>query len=149
MPKQFVTELDIVDMAERGVTSLDLSDDVVLTELAFEMARQLGVQLVGRGEVASPSAPLRPYLSQMPKTPDAPKPAAEPTPAPKTAAAAAIPGGAALGLPCAFCSGKDAIQPEALRQRVRKAAIAKMGDRMDVALIDTIIERVLNNIGLK
>lgn len=46
MPKTFYTERDIVDMAGRGVTSLDVNDDVVLTDLARDEALKRGVKLV-------------------------------------------------------------------------------------------------------
>lgn len=77
MPKEFYTERDIEDMWKRGVMSLRLSDDVVLTELAYEKAQRLGMQLVKEKPVEPPAAPVRPYLAQ------AQKPAAPPTaPAP-------------------------------------------------------------------
>lgn len=46
MPKIFYTERDIQDLAERGVTSLEITDDVVVTDLAHEMALARGVRLV-------------------------------------------------------------------------------------------------------
>ena len=46
MAKTFYTERDIEDMANRGVTSLAVDDDVVLTDLAREMALKRGVKLV-------------------------------------------------------------------------------------------------------
>lgn len=45
MPKVFYTERDIDDLHARGVTSLDVHDDVVLTDLARERALKLGVRL--------------------------------------------------------------------------------------------------------
>ena len=49
MPKTFYTERDIADMAARGVTSLDLNDDIVLTDLARDEAHKRGVRLVPGG----------------------------------------------------------------------------------------------------
>jgi hypothetical protein len=46
MPKTFYTERDIEDLLARGVTSLEVSDDVVLTELAREAAMKRGLRLV-------------------------------------------------------------------------------------------------------
>jgi hypothetical protein len=46
MPKTFYTERDIADLADRGITSLEVNDDVVLTELARDLARARGVNLV-------------------------------------------------------------------------------------------------------
>jgi hypothetical protein len=45
MAKVFYTERDIEDLSARGVTALDVSDDVVLTDLARERALKLGVKL--------------------------------------------------------------------------------------------------------
>ena len=46
MPKTFYTERDIADMAGRGVTSLEINDNVVLTDLAREEAHKRGLRLV-------------------------------------------------------------------------------------------------------
>ncbi len=51
MAKTFYTERDIEDMANRGVTSLGINDDVVLTDLAREMAFKRGVRLVRENPV--------------------------------------------------------------------------------------------------
>ena len=45
MPKTFYTERDIQDLLDRGVTTLELNDDVVLTDLAREMAIKHGIRL--------------------------------------------------------------------------------------------------------
>lgn len=45
MAKIFYTERDIEELHARGVTSLDVHDDVVLTDLARERALRLGVRL--------------------------------------------------------------------------------------------------------
>jgi hypothetical protein len=145
MPKNVITERDVEELAREGKTSLDLDGDTILTELAYEKARELGVQL-GASDPGAPSAPYRPYLSKFPQAP-IPRPAEAPLPQ-----IPAKPVGVALapaGAPCAFCMGKAELDLDALRVRLRKAALAKMGDRMDPALIDTIIERVLANVGLK
>jgi hypothetical protein len=49
MPKIFYTERDIADMAERGETSLDINDDVVLTDLARDEAHKRGLRLIRAG----------------------------------------------------------------------------------------------------
>ena len=56
MPKIFYTERDIADLAERGVLSLDLSDDVVLTDLARDEAHKRGVRLVRAGAAQTEDA---------------------------------------------------------------------------------------------
>lgn len=45
MPKVFYTERDIDELYARNVTSLDVHDDVVLTELARERALKYGLRL--------------------------------------------------------------------------------------------------------
>ena len=45
MAKTFYTERDIEDMHARGVTSIEVHDDVVLTDLARERALRLGLRL--------------------------------------------------------------------------------------------------------
>jgi hypothetical protein len=44
--------------------SLQVDENVVLTELAFEKAQRLGMRLVRERPVEPPAAPVRPYLSQ-------------------------------------------------------------------------------------
>lgn len=77
MPKTFYTDHDIEDLAAKGVTSLVVDDDVVLTDLAREKARRLGVELL-REHDAPPSAPERPYIAKQvspPVSTSNPKPA--------------------------------------------------------------------------
>ena len=117
MAKQFYTERDIEDMAARGEYSLNINDDVVLTELAFEKAEKLGVKLV-HPHPLPPAAPVRPYLSEAVK-PHKPQTATSPS---------------------------DEVCD--LRQRIRTAVKAKLGDQVDDTLLETIISRVLNNVGV-
>jgi hypothetical protein len=51
MAKIFYTEWDIQDMTRQGITSLAVNDDVVLTDLALEMAMKHGIRLVRENEV--------------------------------------------------------------------------------------------------
>jgi hypothetical protein len=118
MAKQFYTERDIEDMAARGTFSLNVNDDVVLTELAFEKAEKLGVKLV-HPHPLPPAAPVRPYLSEEVK----------PSKSQVTASSA-------------YTEESD------LRQRIRTAVKAKLGDQVDNTLLETIISRVLNNVGV-
>ena len=62
MPKTYYTERDIEDLARRGVRSLLVDEDVALTDLAYEKARRLGVELLQRTDTP-PAAPIRPYIS--------------------------------------------------------------------------------------
>ena len=150
MPKQFYTEHDIEDLARQGITRLELSDDVVLTELAYEKAKKLGFQL-GKADLSNPAAPVRPYISQLAKNGLSAERRPSPLPAPEKppVISAAPPSPAAPPAACAFCAGRQGIDLDALRDRVKKAALAKMGSQLDPALLDTVIERVINNIGLK
>lgn len=45
MPKTFFTEHAIDALHQRGVTTVDVSDNVVLTDLALERALKLGIQI--------------------------------------------------------------------------------------------------------
>jgi hypothetical protein len=129
MPKQFYTELDIEDLVRRGVRSLQITDEVVLTELAYEKARRLGLQLVTSLPDTPPAAPVRPYLSE--KQPVQAKPGMSPV-------------------------SQTVAQPQpprpdtgAIEQRIRSAVIAKLGNQVDAKLLDNIIHRVVRSTGLK
>jgi hypothetical protein len=119
MPKTFYTDHEIEDLYKRGVTSLEVDDNVVLTDLAREKARKLGVELLRENDKPS-SAPERPYIAkQVSPSAASAKPAA----------------------PAASSSGKGELQ-----QRVKSAVLAQLGGKVDQQLLDTIIQRVLNNI---
>jgi hypothetical protein len=111
MPKELYTESDIEDMFKRGVLSLNITGNVVLTELAYEKANRLGMQLVRSQSETPPGAPVRPYISQK----------ADPTQG----------------------TGND------LSARIRSVVAARMGNQVDPALLDVIIERVLKSTGMK
>ena len=118
MAKQYITERDIEDLAARGNFSLMLYDNVKLTALACEKAQQLGIKLV---QPDSPplSTSVRPYLTE------------------PTAPAPPIPG-----------TEKAPPFDEALRLRIWSAVRTKLGDEIDHDLLETIITRVLANLGL-
>lgn len=124
MPKEFYTEKDIEDLVRRGVLSLDVNEDCVLTDLAYEKANRLGMKLIRTRADNPPAAPVRPYLSEM-IAPHPPALAANP------ASPAASPS-----------------QSE-LSERIRSAVLAKIGTQVDAALLDRIIQRVLKSTGLK
>lgn len=126
MPKEFYTERDIEDMWKRGIMSLQVTENVVLTELAYEKAQRLGMQLLKEVPLEPPAAPVRPYLSQ--SMPSLTASYQAPTP-PAPAAPAA--------------SQAD------LSARIRSAVIAKMGTQIDPQLLDVIIQRVLQSTGVK
>ena len=117
--KTFYTERDIEDLARRGVTSVSITEDVVLTELAREKAERLGVALL-REHDTPPSAPVRPYIANLTHKGTSTTPKSN---APSTQAD--------------------------LREKVRQAVIARLGNDVDRALLETIITRVLDNVGVK
>ncbi len=131
MAKEFYTEKDIEDMWKRGVMSLELSDSVVLTELAYEKANRLGMKLIQPGAENPPAAPVRPYLS-------ASKPA---VPANSLDVSAYLPNAVS---PVAPKTGDLELQ-----QRIKNAVMARLGTQIDPTLLDSIIKRVLASTGMK
>jgi hypothetical protein len=121
MPKDFYTERDIEDMFKRGVMSLNVTENVVLTELAYEKANRLGMQLVRSQPDNPPCAPVRPYIAQKIGPPVPP----------------------ALNSISAQQTEKD------LQARIREAVVARMGNQVDSELLDVIIQRVLKTTGVK
>jgi len=126
MTKTFYTEKDIEDLVKQGILSLEVNDQVVLTDLAYEKANRLGMRLVGSQPYTPPGAPVRPYIAQ--KTPHA---AANTGPA-------SPPSGLAV----------SANESE-LHQRIRSAVIARLGNQVDANLLNVIIRRVLAQTGMK
>lgn len=130
MPRQFYTEQDIEDLFQSGTRSLQVTEEVVLTELAYEKARRLGMQLLSDRADNPPAAPVRPYLSEGMAAP--------------RAAPAAAPVIQAVSPP-----GPTPADTRAIEGRIRSAVIARLGDQVDAKLLDTIIHRVVKGIGLK
>lgn len=62
MPKIFYTERDIDDMKERGVNSIDVTDNIVLTDLAVERAFKHGIK-INRMEQSPPQASYSPSVN--------------------------------------------------------------------------------------
>ncbi len=91
MPKTFYTERDIQDLASRGVTSLEVNDDIVLTDLARDEALKRGLRLIR-----------------------------------------------AQPVPPAVATAQDE-----LIHRVKAAVIARLGEQVDAALLDTIVTQVV------
>jgi hypothetical protein len=122
MPKVFYTENDIVDMVKRGILSLEINDNVVLTDLAYEKANRLGLKLVSDKPENPPAAPVRPYIAQQ-----ITQKQMEATP------------GVVVPLP----ASSD------LAQRIHNAVAERLGNQVDPALLDAIIQRVLTSTGVK
>lgn len=62
MAKVFYTERDIDDLQRRGVDSLEVDDNIVLTDLALERAMKLGIK-IQRREPSSPQARFSPSVN--------------------------------------------------------------------------------------
>ena len=153
MPKEFYTERDIEDLFQRGIRSLQVTENVVLTELAYEKARGLGFQLITDRADNPPAAPVRPYIAEQQTShpvptigpasspvESLPKPAIPraPTEPQKSGERSEPPGGAAA------TQKKDDVE-----QRIRSAVLARLGNQVDAKLLDNIIHRVVKSVGLK
>ena len=132
MPKEFYTEKDIEDMVRRGVHSLEINDQVYLTELAYEKAERLGLKLLKQGP-ADPSVPVRPYISGQP---------AQKSSQPVVKAAVKP----SMTMPA---QRSQSASESDLRNRIRSAVMSRLGNQVDSALLDRIIERVLHSTGVK
>jgi hypothetical protein len=130
MPKTFYTERDIVDMVRSGVTSLIVDEDVALTDLAYEKARKLGMELLREND-QPPAAPVRPYIAKQVSPSASSSPKGSSTPSSGPAPAIAKPGA------------------DDLQQRVYQAALARLGDSVDPKLLETIVQRVLKSVSTK
>lgn len=62
MPKIFYTERDIDDLKARGIDRIDVTDNVVLTDLALERAMKHGIK-INRREHSSPQATYSPSVN--------------------------------------------------------------------------------------
>ncbi len=62
MPKVFYTERDIDEMRARGVTSIDVTDNVVMTDLALERAMRYEMK-INRIEQTAPKATYSPSVN--------------------------------------------------------------------------------------
>ena len=121
MPKEFYTERDIEDMFKRGVMSLNVTENIVLTELAYEKVNRLGMQFVRSQPDNPPSAPIRPYIAQK----------------------------AGPAAPTVLNSNSNGQTERDLQTRIRQAVLARMGNQVDSELLDVIIQRVLKSTGVK
>ena len=134
MPKTFYTERDIEDLASRGVISLAVDDDIVLTDLARDKAMRLGIELLSEHDLP-PSAPERPYIAKI----VSPSAAANPRQVDTRQA------GAAMKVPTTSSVPRN----DELYQRVHTAVLAQLGDSVEPQLLETIIRRVIQSVGAK
>lgn len=64
MAKIILTDEDIENIAAQGKTSLVIEENMLLTDLAYEKAKRLGIELLIVDLHDFPSAPVHPYLCQ-------------------------------------------------------------------------------------
>ncbi|MFP3853223.1 MAG: hypothetical protein ACLFWD_02895 [Anaerolineales bacterium] len=123
MRGEFYTERDIEDMIRKGQTSLQLGEQDRITDLARERAEKDGLQLLGPHEsssqVARQAASVR-YAQQPEPQTSKLKPPAKPV-----------------------SQGHGD-----LHQRIKGSVMAKLGDSVDPKLLDVVIRRVLDQLGL-
>lgn len=122
MPKTFITERDIEDMAKRGILELTVDDTTVLTDLAYEQANRLCIKLVQKNN-QPPASPIRPYLSEPVFLPAVPSQKA------------------CANQPISSVNGD-------LKKRVIDAVTAKLGKQVDAGILATIVERVFADLGV-
>src|SRR5215216_75867 len=150
MPKEFYTEKDIEDLYQRGIRSLQVTENVVLTELAYEKAKRLDFQLITERADNPPAAPVRPYISEQQASRPVPTigPAA-PAKSSSTPASSALPDGPLRSQRPDVLPGAREEETSAVEARIRSAVIARIGNQVDAKLLDNIIHRVVKSVGLK
>ena len=135
--KKFYTEKDIDELFKSGTSSLRVDDTIALTDLAYEKAKQLGLQLLSGGAQLPSTAnvPVRPYLSDASLNSVAPlrtTPKVDSVTLSSTAPA-----------PTQTETGSD------VAQRIRSAVLGRLGNQVDAKLLDVIIQRVVKSTGVK
>jgi L-fuculose-phosphate aldolase len=64
MAKIILTDEDIENIAAQGKHSLIIEENMLLTDLAFEKAKRLGIEILQGNSLHTPSMPVRPHLDQ-------------------------------------------------------------------------------------
>ncbi len=139
MPKVFYTERDVENLFKQGVTALKVDENVVLTSLAYDMSRKLGMTLEQSQPDAYPDAPIRPYLSQKGK------PA---TTAQKPQALEFKLLAVEAKAPAVEAKSQAESKPD-VSARIRSAVNAQLGGQIDPNLLETILQRVIKATGVK
>jgi hypothetical protein len=137
MSKEFYTEKDIEDLFNRGIRSLQVTENVVLTELAYEKAKRLDIQLITDRADHPPAAPVRPYISEQQT---------------RRPVSTIGPGVSATSPSRETSNARTSARAEKesdIENRIRAAVIARLGNQVDAKLLDTIIHRVVKGVGLK
>jgi hypothetical protein len=122
--------------------SLALNDHIVLTDLAYEKTRQLGMSLVSPHASTPPAAPVRPYLSQENQAGERVRLTdAKVQPVPAKSADSSDAAGFLHSQPDA------SIDPDQLRLQLQQQVAVRFPN-LDKALLDEMIERVLRRFGV-
>ena len=138
--------------------SLALNDNVVLTDLAFEKARRLGMSLISPQATTPPAAPVRPYLSQQnqmgerARVPSSPVDQSTAKNSPEEArgiSALAQTGSSNSSTAAGFPQPveESSVDVSILRQELQQQ-IGTQFPAMDKTLLNEIIERVLRRFGI-
>ena len=135
--KKFYTEKDIDELFKSGARSLRVDDSMALTDLAYEKAKQLGLQLLSDGAQLPTTAnvPIRPYLSDASLNTAT---SIRATPKVDSVSSAVTP-------PALSQTEKGSV----VAQRIRSAVLARLGNQVDAKLLDVIIQRVVKSTGVK
>ena len=139
MAKIFYTEKDIEELFKSGTTSLQVNDNVSLTDLAYEKAKRLGMQLLFDDVDLPPIAPIRPYLSN-----GSPQAATAASAKPKVDSVSQ-----AVTQPSLTPALSKGEKDNAVAQRIRSAVLSRLGNQVDAKLLDSIIQRVVRATGVK
>ena len=140
--KKFYTEKDIDELFKSGARSLPMDDSIALTDLAYEKAKQLGLQLLSDGAQLPTTAnvPIRPYLSD----------ASLNTATSIRATPKADSVSPAVTQPALTPAARSQNEKESdVAQRIRSAVLARLGNQVDAKLLDVIIQRVVKSTGVK
>ena len=140
--KKFYTEKDIEDLFTSGGRSLRVDNNIALTDLAYEKAKQLGLQLLSDGAQLPSTAnvPIRPYLSNASLNA-----ATSIRATPKVDSVSP-----AVTQPALTPAARSQNEKESdTAQRIRSAVLARLGNQVDATLLDVIIQRVVKSTGVK
>jgi hypothetical protein len=120
MRGEFYTERDIVDLVRSGARQLEMKPGDRMTDLARDRANKEGLLIVGPYEAPFQAARL----------------------------ASAVRYSQERGSPEAPAEERK-MDGRSIQDRVSKAVKARLGDQVDSSLLDRVIQRVLEQVGLK
>lgn len=118
MARTFYTERDIEDLAARGVTELEVNDNVYVTDLALEKMDALGIKRKIMTRASSQSSTAN--------SPSNPPQTTAPRPSPQT--------------PLSPSERQEVIE------KVKSGVIARLGPGVDGTVVDAIVRRVVSQL---